>query len=177
MNRFPASVAAALFLLAGCLPSENRDAPRASAMPSPEPATIVKVKLSKSDGPEIPVVVRIPSAVGEVVFLHQKHIADRGMQCVDCHHQINAKKLETPHPDYLSSSWINCKTCHSASAAATQAVYTCSACHRNTPTSIADETLSAKVVVHKQCWKCHPVSTAKDASASCELCHSGKKAL
>ena len=43
------------------------------------------------------------------------------------------------------------------------------------PRNIADETLSAKVVVHQQCWKCHPVGTGKEASAVCEKCHSGKK--
>ena len=116
-----------------------------------------------------------PSTVGEVVFHHEMHTKALSIKCVECHHQINAKKLNTPHPDYLKSSWINCQICHDGSEKAGQTVYACSACHRTNPTNIADETLSSKVVIHKQCWKCHAVSTGKEASASCELCHSGKK--
>ena len=113
--------------------------------------------------------------MGEVTFTHQMHYQDRGIQCTECHHQINAKKLVTPHPDYFKSSWINCGICHNASGKTTQSVYSCSACHRTNPVNIADETLSAKVVIHKQCWKCHAVGTGKEASAGCVFCHSGEK--
>jgi len=130
---------------------------------------------SKADAQQIPNEITFPSSVGEVTFQHQKHFQDRGIQCGACHHQINAKKLITPHPDYLKSSWINCTVCHDESGKVKQQVYACSACHHTTPMNIADETLSAKVVIHKQCWKCHPVSTGKEASKSCEFCHSGKK--
>lgn len=124
---------------------------------------------------EMPVQKRFSSSVGEVVFEHQKHIQERSIECVECHHQINAKKLETPHPDYFKSSWINCEICHSKSGKAEQKAYACSGCHRANPINIADETLSAKVVTHKQCWKCHQVGTAKEASEGCGFCHSGKK--
>jgi cytochrome c7-like protein len=130
---------------------------------------------SQTDALAIPAVRNIPSSVGEVVFQHQTHIKDRGIQCVECHHQINAKKLSTPHPDYLKSSWINCSICHNESEKIKQKVYSCSACHPTNPVNIADETLSAKVVVHKQCWKCHEVGAGKDASNTCQMCHSGKK--
>jgi len=130
---------------------------------------------SKSDTVQIPAEITIPSSVGEVIFHHQKHIKDRTIPCVECHHQIDAKKLNTPHPDYLKSSWINCTVCHDESGKMKQGVYACSACHHTNPINIADETLSAKVVIHKQCWKCHAVSTGKEASKSCELCHSGKR--
>lgn len=129
---------------------------------------------SRSDT-AIPVEITIPSSVGKVTFLHKKHIEDRAIPCAACHHQIDAKKLSTPHPDYLKSSWINCTACHDESGKTKQSVFTCSACHPTNPKNIADETLSAKVVIHKQCWKCHAVSTGKEASKSCELCHSGKR--
>jgi hypothetical protein len=132
-----------------------------------------------SGGVQVPAEITIPSSVGEVTFRHQAHFKDRAIECVQCHHQINARTLNTPHPDYLKSSWINCKVCHEepGKAKAKQKVYACSECHRAVPANIADETLSAKVVVHRQCWKCHDVSTAKEASKSCELCHSGKRSL
>ncbi len=122
-----------------------------------------------------PVEIAFPSSVGEVTFRHEMHFKDLSVKCTECHHQIDAKARKTPHPDYLKSSTANCRTCHDESGKATQAVYACSACHRTTPATIADETLSAKVVIHEQCWKCHQVNTGKEASAGCEKCHSGKK--
>jgi len=103
------------------------------------------------------------------------HIKDLGVKCVECHHQINAKKLTTPHPDYFKSSSIKCEICHDESEKIKQKAYVCSGCHRTNPINIADETLSAKVVVHKSCWKCHTVATGTEASKGCEKCHSGKK--
>lgn len=117
-----------------------------------------------------------PSSVGEVIFKHKAHVQDRGIKCVDCHHQINARPLTIPHPAYFKSSSINCEICHKPSERLKQNTYVCSECHRTNPINIADETLSAKVVIHKQCWTCHQVSTGKEASKSCESCHSGKKA-
>ncbi len=125
--------------------------------------------------PQPPEEINIPSSVGAVTFRHQMHFKDLGVKCTDCHHQINAKKLSTPHPDYFTSSWINCKICHDESEKIAQKAYVCSECHRASPTNIADETLSAKVVIHKQCWKCHGVGTGPEASKSCDKCHSGKR--
>lgn len=130
---------------------------------------------ARSDSVGIPTERIFPSSVGEVIFTHQAHVVDRKIECVECHHQINAKKLNTPHPDYFKSSWINCEICHNESEKVKQKAYACSGCHRTDPSSIVDETLSAKVVVHKQCWKCHSVGTGKDASKGCAFCHSGKK--
>jgi len=130
---------------------------------------------SEGNAAEMPAERSFPSTAGEVVFHHQMHIKDLGVKCVGCHHSINAKKLSTPHPDYLKSPSIKCEICHDESEKIKQKAYTCSGCHRTNPMNIADETLSAKVVVHKQCWKCHPVSTGKEASTVCEKCHSGKK--
>ena len=134
-----------------------------------------KTTPAKAGTPKVPSEIAIPASVGEVRFRHQMHIEDLSVKCGDCHHQINAKKLNTPHPDYFGSSWINCKTCHDESEKVAQKSYVCSECHRAQPKNIADETLSAKVVVHKQCWKCHAVGTGKEASEGCEKCHSGKK--
>ena len=130
---------------------------------------------SKSDTLAIPEERSFPSTVGEVLFHHQMHIKDLSIKCVKCHHSIDAKKLVTPHPDYLNSSAIKCEICHGASGATKQSAYACSGCHEKNPMNIADETLSAKVVIHKQCWNCHPVGTGKEASVACEKCHSGKK--
>lgn len=128
-----------------------------------------------SEAQEMPLERTFPSSVGEVVFRHQMHIQDFGVACEACHHSINAKKLNTPHPDYLKSASTKCELCHDESKRINQKPYVCSECHRPNPMNIADETLSAKVVIHKQCWKCHPVGTGKEASAICEKCHSGKK--
>jgi Zn finger protein HypA/HybF involved in hydrogenase expression len=135
----------------------------AAAVPaSTEPATV-------------PAEIIFPSTVGAVTFHHEMHYKDLAIKCVVCHHAIEAKILVTPHPDYLKSSAIKCEICHRASAATTQKIYTCSVCHPTNPANIADETLSAKVVVHERCWSCHQEGRGKDASAGCEKCHSGKK--
>ena len=131
---------------------------------------------ARSDTMEVPAERHFPSSVGAVTFKHQMHIKDLGIKCVDCHHQIFAKTLKTPHPDYFKSSSIDCGICHNESEKIRQKAYTCSECHRTNPVNIADETRSAKVVIHKQCWNCHPVSTGKEASTGCEKCHSRKKA-
>ena len=165
MIRYFLAAASVIALVAASLPS---DATPSKAAPS-------KSVSSKAAMLQIPAEISIPSSVGEVVFRHQMHIRDLGIKCVDCHHQINAKRLNTPHPDYFGSSWINCKTCHDESQRIVQKAYVCSDCHKSRPKNIADESLSAKVVIHKQCWKCHEVGTGKEASSGCEKCHSGKK--
>lgn len=126
---------------------------------------------------EMPVERKYSSSAGEVTFHHEMHVKDLAVKCIECHHSINAKKLTTPHPDYFNASSIKCEICHSDAEAVRKNAYTCSICHRTNPMDIADETLSAKVVIHKQCWKCHQVSTGKDASTGCEKCHSGKKSF
>ena len=141
----------------------------------PAAAATPKAAPSSPSAPAIPSEITMPASVGEVTFRHEMHIRDLSVKCVDCHHQINAKPLSTPHPDYFSSSWINCKTCHDEPQNLAKKAYVCSECHKTRPKNIADETLSAKVVVHKQCWKCHAVGTGKDATNNCDKCHSGRK--
>jgi hypothetical protein len=165
MIRYVLTVVSVIILFAASLPSDA----------APSKAVVSKAVPNKAATLEMPSEINIPSSVGEVVFRHQMHVRDLGIKCVDCHHQINAKQLNTPHPDYFGSSWINCKTCHDESAKIERKAYMCSECHQTRPKNIVDETLSAKVVIHKQCWKCHAVSTGKEASNGCEKCHSGKK--
>lgn len=115
--------------------------------------------------------ILIESSVGYVIFPHDFHVTDVEMACAECHHQIHAVELDTPHPDYLESSWINCQACHSPESVASDAYYRCSECHHENPSNIADETLSAKVVVHKNCWQCHETQTGAEASKGCVDCH------
>jgi hypothetical protein len=161
-------------LLAACSVATGDDlnAKNASAATQPASTTPPGTKTSTSDGSGIPAEIKFGSAVGEVVFQHQKHLGDRSINCVECHHQINAKTLKSPHPEYLTSTAVNCQTCHKDRETT---VYSCSQCHDAKRRDIADETLSAKVVIHKQCRKCHDVGTGQDASKSCALCHQSRK--
>ena len=115
--------------------------------------------------------ISFKSSVGDVLFPHNLHVKDLGTECAECHHQIQAMDLNTPHPDYLNSSWINCQTCHDTSSEAGKEYYKCSDCHHSVPNNIADETLSSKVVIHKSCWKCHETGTGVQASEGCSDCH------
>jgi len=106
----------------------------------------------------------------DVSFPHQLHFDDFGIECTECHHETNAAKLEIPHPEYFEDFWIDCQICHHAQTVQRES-QKCSSCHPDAPFSIADETLSAKVVIHESCWTCHEVGQGADASTSCSFCH------
>ena len=117
--------------------------------------------------PKLPKNIVFESSVGDVEFPHRMH---QRMGCQKCHHQIHAKDLITPHDEYLTYSWVNCRDCHDETQNHS-AYYGCAKCHHSNLENIADETLSAKVVVHKSCWKCHLSGTGAEASERCSFCH------
>ncbi len=114
-----------------------------------------------------------PSKVGEVTFPHQMHTEDFEMECVSCHHEVNAGKLHSPHEEYFKDFWIRCSECHHDQNH-TMPAKKCSTCHHSSH-DISDQTLSAKVVIHRVCSECHEIGTGAAASASCELCHTGPR--
>jgi len=113
--------------------------------------------------------VRFTSGSGNVDFPHALH-AEMDIPCEDCHHETRAGTLTMPHPQYFEDFWIRCETCHRA-ASEPSCAQTCSQCHHGSPVTIADETQSSKVVIHKTCWKCHDAGTGAEASNSCSFCH------
>lgn len=119
----------------------------------------------------------IPAVVREsdVVFPHAMHFEDLGIECATCHHETDAGRLVIPHPEYFDTTWVDCEICHRPQDAPTPAM-ACSTCHHDSPTSIADQTLSAKVVIHRSCWSCHEVGQGAEASATCATCHLGEEA-
>ena len=119
----------------------------------------------------MPVEVTYESSVGNVLFPHNMHAIDQEIECTECHHQIHAGELDTPHPNYMTSSWVSCNICHSTNPENSQEYYRCSNCHQSDPNDIADETLSSKVVTHKSCWNCHESGTGVEASNGCTECH------
>ncbi|MCP4201475.1 MAG: hypothetical protein GY769_06010 [bacterium] len=129
---------------------------------------------AESQSPELdrepPEVITSFTVAGTVDFPHSMHASDFEIECVTCHHETNAAALSIPHQEYFDDFWIECQTCHLSEAppASPQA---CSACHHSSPTTIADETLSAKVVIHRSCFECHEGGTGRDASRGCSLCH------
>ena len=142
-------------------------------------AEIAHPVLSGEQGPsgglqdelDVPDEIVYPSSVGDVNFSHRKHAQEQEIKCVECHHQIHAGDLVTPHPDYMTSSWVSCKTCHDNNSVKSEKYYKCSDCHLPDPNDISDETLSSKVVTHISCWNCHETGTGVDASKGCSECH------
>ena len=134
-----------------------------------------RAEQEESEPAEVLSVIKSPSSVGEVTFPHQEHFEDFGLECETCHHETNGAELRTPHEEYFEDSGIDCKICHRESGSATLTAQTCSNCHRSFPANIADETLSAKVVIHKSCWECHEVGRGVEASKNCGLCHTGPR--
>jgi hypothetical protein len=118
-----------------------------------------------------PVEIVSPGTVGEVVFPHAAHVEEFGLTCAECHHETRATALDKmPHQGYFADFWIRCSTCHRA-AAAPLAPQACSTCHHSSLSDIADQTLSAKVALHRSCWKCHEAQTGEKATAHCSFCH------
>ncbi len=137
---------------------------------------IAVVSYSRLMGDEmrVPPVIKIPSTIGEVSFPHQKHYTELGTACKTCHHETNAINLKVPHPEYFSDVWTNCSNCHHEKITHAGPMK-CSHCHKVNPTDFADETISAKVVIHKQCGSCHGLNTGSDATKNCKFCHSGER--
>lgn len=109
--------------------------------------------------------------MGPATFPHDRHVAEFEIECATCHHETNAQPLSIPHPDYFDDLWIDCSICHHKAGAVALESQACSTCHHPQNGDIADETLSAKVVIHKNCWSCHEVGTGAAASATCKTCH------
>lgn len=124
---------------------------------------------------ETPDVIVSPSCIGEVNFKHKFHIEEIEIECQQCHHETNAATLKFPHEKYFEDFWIDCKICHRENDKTILEAQSCSKCHHSQPAGIADETLSAKVVIHKSCWECHETGKGQEASENCNFCHSGEK--
>ena len=109
--------------------------------------------------------------IAKASFPHDKHVSEFEVECVTCHHETDAKPLSLPHQNYFDDLWIDCGTCHHKAGAEALGPQACSTCHHAKNGDIADETLSAKVVIHKNCWSCHEVGVGASASATCKTCH------
>jgi len=129
--------------------------------------------LAAPDNP-VPDEIVSPNSVGEVVFPHRKHFEELAFACTECHHETQAAVLKMPHPEYFADFWIDCKICH-REAGAPLAAQACSTCHRSSLSNIADQTSSAKVAIHRNCWRCHDTGTGEKATASCALCHNRQR--
>ncbi len=130
-----------------------------------------KVPASVTEFTHAPEDIVFPSKVGDVAFPHQMHVEEFELECSDCHHNINAKALDTPHEDYFNYSQIDCQVCHTGSSALMKEDYNCSKCHHSDPTHIGKEKITAKVAIHNKCWSCHDMDTGKEASEECSSCH------
>jgi len=169
-----ALIVVVLFTSAIFLYSDEKDQPEGkdqSTVTISTLAPLVSKNVSKADTVEMPDEIISPSSVGEVTFPHLFHFEELELECIECHHEINAAKLITPHDEYFDDFWIDCNICHNGNETIRMEAQACSQCHHTHPYGIADETLSAKVVIHKKCWECHEVETGVTASESCEVCH------
>ena len=123
-----------------------------------------------------PALERRPSPVmGNLNFDHEMHAEEMELECEECHHEIDAVPLGFPHEQYFDHFWIDCDTCHHEVGSPILEARSCYDCHNRKLRDIADERLSPKVILHKNCWTCHEVETGVEASESCELCHSGSE--
>jgi hypothetical protein len=118
-----------------------------------------------------PVAQRPVSMMGDLIFDHEMHADELELECDECHHETNAVPLDFPHEEYFHDLWIDCGACHHEAGSSDLEPQSCYECHDTKLRDIADERLSPKVILHKNCWACHEVETGVEASESCELCH------
>lgn len=111
------------------------------------------------------------SGWGQSHFPHEYHVSDLAIACIDCHHETNATRLNVPHEDYFEDYWIDCTICHRNEHDLPLEPRYCGDCHHDSPNGTADETLSAKVVIHQLCWDCHDQGTGAEAAENCGFCH------
>lgn len=111
------------------------------------------------------------STISPALFPHGRHTRKFAIDCARCHHEINAAPLSIPHENYFDDFWIDCSICHRGPGTPALEPQACSACHHSPNGNSADETLSSKVVIHKNCWSCHAMSTGAKASSACKSCH------
>ena len=119
--------------------------------------------------------VKRPSIMGDILFDHEEHEEEADAECEDCHHETNAGPLEFPHEEYFHDLWIDCDSCHHEAGSPELEPQSCYDCHDEEKRGVADERLSPKVILHRNCWTCHEVETGVEASESCENCHSGMR--
>lgn len=120
--------------------------------------------------PASPDTVRWASSVGDVVFQHRMHTEEFGAECESCHHETVAASLQLPHPDYFEGFWVDCAVCHTGSASPA-AAGKCVVCHPERTSGLNLEMPTAKVAIHRSCWKCHDRGTGSEASTQCGFCH------
>jgi DnaJ-class molecular chaperone len=104
------------------------------------------------------------------------HAEEMELECDECHHETKAVPLGFPHEQYFDNFWIDCDTCHRENGSPDHEPQSCYNCHDTKLRDIADERLSPKVILHRDCWRCHEVGTGVEASESCEQCHTGIQA-
>ena len=119
-----------------------------------------------------PVQPRSSPLMGDLFVPNVAHVEDMELECDECHHETIAVPLDSPHESYFDDLWVDCGSCHHESSSADLEPRSCYECHDTKLRDIADERLSAKVILHKNCWACHEVETGLEATESCELCHS-----
>lgn len=152
-------------LLAGCA----QDTEPLVTQPIVETTPLPEIVMDEELG--VPCDIHFTMNLGDVCFPHKVHMK---LGCANCHHQFPAVKLETPHPEYLTSSWHSCQSCHESDDRPKR-YRACVSCHLTNPDDIVDETPSAKVALHKNCWTCHESGVGTAASKGCVDCHTDEK--
>jgi hypothetical protein len=156
-----------LLLPLASMPLVAADSEEAEGESASEPIEVARQTASA------PVDRRPAPMMGELFFDHEEHAEEMELECDECHHEINAAPLDFPHEDYFHDLWIDCDICHREAGSPDLEARSCYECHEAAHRDIADERLSPKVILHRNCWTCHEVETGVEASESCKQCHTG----
>lgn len=130
---------------------------------------------------DLPLRIVLDNAGGRVLFSHNHHAEDLGLDCGDCHHDgADPKHPEACgacHPPAFDAAYV---AGHAKLFKSTQA---CSRCHAGAPDpdrptdkpDVAHVPLRADAF-HAQCMNCHEQSGAGPyGEKSCSACHQQRK--
>ena len=92
----------------------------------------------------------------EIVFSHQLHVDDEGLDCTDCHADVEASRAGT---DNLMPTHETCSDCHDVDDEAT-----CGTCHNDT----ANPRIGPRIVDYSRLFS-HELHLAADVA--CASCH------
>ncbi|MEE4355529.1 MAG: cytochrome c3 family protein [Desulfococcaceae bacterium] len=109
--------------------------------------------------PEQPLRLMYPGAAGNVLFDHQGHVADYGLDCVTCHHHPSEPEEGAPMP--------SCASCHDLPKDGSLPA-SCLECHGEGDVDLEGVPGNTDAL-HGQCIGCH--EEGGSGPAECAACH------
>jgi len=108
--------------------------------------------------PDTPIRIMFKTAAGKIIFDHQSHNADYGIECIDCHHHFEEEE----------TGFRACGDCH-VHPDAEPPTAVCMECHEEDEVDAGEDALKRADAFHNQCIGCHEENDIEPVQ--CSGCH------